>query len=442
MRIMLVSYLFPPYNTIGAVRVGKTAKYLRRLGHEVRVLTARDLPLQGNLRIEVPPTTIRATKWRNVNAPVEWAMGGRGQVAAKGYAVGGGSSWKSRLLRGLGRLYKTWLNVPDGQIGWYGQAVRAGSRWIKEWRPDVILASGAPFTSLLVARTLSKRHGVPFVAELRDLWTDNAQYGHPRWRRALESRLETWTLSQAAGLITVSEPLAQTLRAKYEKPVQVVLNGYDPEDLPSGARPPLREDGLDLIYTGMVYEGKQDPAPLFAALQAMGEEAKRVRVSFYGRYLESVREQARRYGVERQVEIEQQVSYEEALRLQARADLLLLLQWNDPEERGVYTGKLFEYIGAGRPILAVGYGDNVAGDLIRERGAGVVLDDPQEIASQLRRWLWVKARRGEIPAMREEAALGLTREAQARETAAFLQRVLGEEVTPHGGTAGSPERIG
>jgi glycosyltransferase involved in cell wall biosynthesis len=451
MRVLLISFWFPPYNTIGAVRAGKLAKYLTQLGHEVRVVTARDQPLQAVLAPELPEHLVTATRWINVNRPVELLLGGRKRVAAKGFAVGSGDggvkgrrglgAFLRRGLHKLGRLYKSLLHYPDAQVGWGPFARRAASKLIREWRPDVIYASAAPYTSLRVANALSKRHGIPWVAELRDLWVDNANVASPDWRRKREARLERQVLSSAKGLVTVSEPLAERLRAKYDRPVRVILNGYDPEDLPSEKVPPLSETGLHLLYTGMVYEGKQDPAPLLAALQLLGKRAEGIRVTFYGRYLDGVREQARRSQVDHLVEVCEPLPYREIVELQSRADALLLLMWNDPRERGVYTGKLFEYLGARRPILGVGLADNVAGELIRERGAGAVLQRPEEIADQLLSWKWVKEARGHIPPLPLSVGAGLTRQDQAGELADFLREVLGEEegdgcVQGGGGDAG------
>jgi hypothetical protein len=93
---------------------------------------------------------------------------------------------------------------------------------------------------------------VPWVGELRDLWTDNHYYTFPTWRRVLETWIERRTLRTAAGLVTVSEPLAQMLRLRYDMPVCVVLNGFDPADYPPVQR--LQPDRfLRIVYTGNVY---------------------------------------------------------------------------------------------------------------------------------------------------------------------------------------------
>lgn len=427
LRVLIVSYRFPPYNSIGAVRVGKTAKFLARFGHDVRVLTARDQPLDPSLEVEIAPGHVHATPWLNVNAPAELASGGRQRVREHGFARQG----RGAVIRRLGGLYRSVVNLPDGQVGWYPFAVRAGTRLLRGWRPDLIFASAMPFTSLLVARRLSRRFGVPWVAEMRDLW----DYGDPApgtaWRRPLEARLERRTLGSARALVTVSEPLAETLRGRYGKPVQVVLNGYDEEDRPAQVAPRDPRAPLEIVYTGMVYEGKRDPSPLFAAIRDLGERGRRVRVSFYGRYLDVVRGLAERHGVADRVALHGSVPYREALRIQAAADALLLLLWNDPRERGVFTGKFFEYLAARRPILAIGPDDNVAACTIRARGAGEVAGEAGEVRRVLEGWLDRLDRDGALPPLADAVAAGFTREEQARVLERFLASTLrGKEGAP------------
>lgn len=422
MRILIVSYFFPPFNTMGAVRVGKMAKFLYRMGHELKVISASNQPLQPTLPLEIPEDSVYYTRCLNVNAIPEILLGGRRRVAAEGFVPKGRSR---NLLRELGRLYKTVTNFPDGQIGWYPFAVQAALCLLATWKPDLIYASAMPYTSLLAARRLSKKFGIPWVAELRDLWVDHHFYQYPGWRKKIEDILEHRICQSAAGIVTVSEPLAEILRAKYQVPVRVILNGFDPEDYPETMVDRSNDQFLRIVYTGMIYEGKQDPSPLFAALKLLGPEAKKVRIEFYGRYLEPARLLAKRYGVEQQVVVHPTVPYRESMARQKAADVLLLLLWNDPRGKGLFSGKLFEYLGAGRPVLAIGPDDNVAAALIRERLAGVVAGEPEEIASVLRRWIAIREH-GPIPPIDTSMVRDFTREEQARRLMEFLHEVIKE----------------
>ena len=430
MRILFVSFAFPPSNTIGCVRVGKTAKYLVQFGHDVRVISAVDQHLATTtLPVEIAADRITYTRWLMPPWPVRRAFG-RTPEPASAPGNGGGEPGKRpellllrRAARAGMKLIRT-LYFPDMDIGWLPFALTAARRVLTGWKPDVILASASPVTSLIAAHRISRRHHVPWVGDLRDLWTDNHCYEYPVWRRRIEERLERRVLSSAAGLVTVSEPLAETLRAKFGRPTTVILNGFDPSDYPCSLAALPRSDGLRIVYTGTIRPGRQTPAPLFEALRRLGPVADKVRVAFYGAPGAFVHEAASRYGVADLVEINAVVSHREVLRRQSEADVLLHLLWTDPEQPGVYNAKLFEYLGARRPILGVGYIGNVAAELIRARCAGVTLDDPVRILTQLEQWIRQKEETGRIPDLDAAATAGLSREEQTKVLEGFLEQVL------------------
>ncbi len=423
MRILIVSYAFPPYNGIGAVRLGKMAKYLIELGHDIRVLTAADQPVPATLPLEIPAEAVSSTPRIDLHKPAERAVRTFAGNTPKG-DVPRGKAWQF-LRKRVWSVYRNVLCFPDTEAGWFPYGYRAGSRLIRSWRPDVIYASGMPFTSLVVGHALARRHRVPWVGELRDLWTDNPYATYPPIRRQAEARLERRVLGSAAGLVTISEPLADVLRTKYDAPVKVVLNGFDAEDFPPAAAAPAGQL-LRIVYTGMIYEGRRDPSALFEALGRLGPLAEHVRVEFYGPYLHVVEELASKFGVRRLVTVNASVPYSDALRLQSEADVLLLLLWNDPREQGTYTGKLFEYLGARRPILGLGKPDGVAGELITSRDVGVVVNTPEAVELQLRAWIRAKMQDGGIASPRADAVHGLSRREQAAKLEAFLREVVGQ----------------
>lgn len=427
MRVLIVSFAFPPFNSIGGVRVSKTVKYLMEFGHDVRVITSRDQPFPETLPLEIPEERIIYSRWltvrkmRGAKAPASTAAA---PPAQNGHARSRAGRVKASVIGRLGDWYKVVADFPDSNIGWLPFAVSEASKLFESWRPELILASSPPPTSLLVAYRLHRKFGIPWVAELRDLWMDHPYHRPPAWRKALEERLERRVLSSAAGIVTVSRPMAENLKGKYKKDVAVVLNGFDPEDYPPPSNERAEASRLRILYTGMIYPGKRDPSPLFEALSRMGSMSEHVRVLFYGSFLETARELAERYGVHHLVEVHGPVPYRDSLRMQREADILLLLLWSNPKEEGVYTGKLFEYLGARRPVLSVGGTETVAAALIRERRAGATLSDPARIAAQLETWIKEKSERGAIAPLPDEAVAGLSREEQTRVLEDYLQNAL------------------
>lgn len=415
MKILIVSYFFPPYNVIGAVRVGKLAEYWSERGHDVRVIAANNQPLAKTLKTKLPSDKIIYTNWINVNKLPELVLGGRKKVMSHGF------SSKSSILGKLGLLYKTCFNLPDGQIGWYPYATSSAKSLIASgWQPDLIYASAHPLTSLIIANKISKFSKAPWVAELRDLWTDNHNYHFPKWRKRIETKLESKILSTASAAITVSDPLASTLRAQLAIPVATILNGFDKSDIESDIAPITPNKTLNIVYTGMVYSGKQDIEIFFKALKLLNKPDS-ISVNFYGRYLSEVKSLSTKYDLENVVKVNEPVPYLESIKIQKNADILLFLLWNDIKEKGVFTGKLFEYFGALRPILAIGNQYNVAAELILERKAGIVSINPEEIAQQLEAWINLKTAQNETLSLPATTNLGLSRSEQFERLDTFLK---------------------
>jgi glycosyltransferase involved in cell wall biosynthesis len=406
-RLLLVTFHFPPRNAIAALRTGKFARYLIAQGWDVRVIAA-DAPTPETL----PPEIADA---RVLRAPVRATQGARAAVAAR-----------SGLRRRLGALRAALLDLPDDRRSWRRAALARADGFLGAWRPDVVYASAPPASALLVARDLARRHGVPWIAEFRDLWTGNPYYGFPAWRRRLETLWERHVVGDAAALVTVSATWRDALRAAYGKPVALAMNGFAPEDMPpdlparTDARGPMR-----ILHTGTIYPGYRDPAPLFAAVAALGEDRDAVEIVFAGAGLAPVAACAAAAGIADRVRMLPPVAHRDALRLQSRADILLHLQWNDPREAGTISGKLFEYLGARRPVLGLGYDRGEVAGILAARDRGVVLNDPGAIAAQLRDWIARKRADG-IQPLAAEAAAGLTRDAQfaraARLAAATVAR--------------------
>lgn len=421
MRILIISHAFPPYNSIGAVRVGKTAKYLDEMGHDVRVITTRQSG-PNDLAIEIALDKIVYTPRIDINYPKELLRAKKQNILSIDTPVR--RIEKSNFVDSLWKAYRVLINIPDEAVGWIPYALRAASVLVRVWKPDLIFASAMPFTSLIIAKRISKRCGIPWVGELRDLWVDHHNYSYPGARRWLDNYLESKVLSSASALVTVSEPLAAVLRLKYNKPIAVILNGFDFSDY-SVPEITGSDKTLRIVYTGSIYKGKMDPSPLFSALQLLGSYTEKVKVEFYGfgRYFFIISQIAEQFGVSHLISVKARLPYTEALLQQKKADVLLLLLWTDLNEQGVYTGKLFEYIGARRPILAIGGINNVAASLITERKAGIVLNDPAQIAEQLKVWIHEKELEG-IASTGEQALAGLSRREQTCKLVEFLQSIL------------------
>lgn len=451
LRLLIVAYHFPPSGVVGARRPGALASLAVEQGWDVRVLT-------GTADADGTPA-VGVGDWRIIRPrPARRSSATPATPTASSPGTGAGR-WPRRLARtavsdlAVGRsvrhLAREALLVPDRQVGWIVPAVRRLLAVRDGWRPDVIVASGPPFSGFLVARALAGRLAVPWVADYRDLWTVGNEYwgyGQSRPRRAIDRRLERWLLRSARSCVTISEPLAKTLRLTFGTETHVVMNGIDPRpvggDTPAPAVPPsplwspAPASLLTLAHTGVIYPGKRDPGPLLAALGLLGEDRERVRVVLTGAETRVAREAVEQSGTADVVTVTGQVPVAESWRVQAEADVNVLLMWNDPRDAGTVPGKLFDYLVARRPILMIGHPDGVAAEIIRSRSAGVVLAEPRDIAGQLRSWLAAKDRYGTIPALPDSVLDGLSRRDQLERFLTLLT-----DIARRGRVGGSGGRV-
>lgn len=418
-RILLISYWFPPSNVIGAVRAGKFARYMREVGHDVRVIAGPAQPPLG-LALEIPETLVSRPKLPPAGTPVRTGM--RATLRARADALGLTSGRTGKVLRE--HLYAA-IERPDKHAGWIEPALGLGRSLLRGWRPELIVASAPPYSGLLVAARLAAESRIPWVAEMRDPWSGNVYNDRPVWREWIDRRVERRVLGSAAALVAVSPIVGRELQSRYKHPVATVLNGFAPEDLaPRPARVP--GSGLDIVYTGTIYQGHRDPSALFAAIALLPADLRRdIHVSFYGPSESQVWALAAPHGVREQVRVMAPVDHRTSLERQAEADVLLLLQRNDPSDEGNLPAKFFEYLGALRPILLLGYENGVLADMIRERNAGLVANDPAVIAAQLEAWVG-QSRAGGVPPLDENSRVGLSRAEQFGAYEAFLRERLAE----------------
>ena len=319
------------------------------------------------------------------------------------------------------------ITYPDPMRGWYKHAIQAGDRLLQGEQIDAILSSSYPITCHLIAKTLAEKYPIPWVADLRDLWTQNSYSNHCALRRFAEKRLELQTLGKANALVTVSEPLAGDLsRLHAHKPVYVITNGFDPED--ASFAPPELTDKFTITYTGALYGGKRDPSMLFEALKNLISDGvidpERVEVRFFGSQDPWLFDEIKGAGLEGVVNVFGFVPRDQALQRQRESQLLLLLLWNNPQEKGVYTGKVFEYLAAGRPIITLGGPEeSVVKDLLNETRAGHYATSLEDLEVALSKYYSEYVRTGAIPRTKESAIMKYSHLEMAKKFADLLDKV-------------------
>ena len=415
--------------------MGKLSRFLLAQGHQVQVLTTAAVAADQSLKHEIPETFVRRTDWIDIDKVIhpftarrvrrmpgsDNADDGRNPASGRRSRLAAGSA---AFRRHVAAVYNGLLFVPDRYAGWIPWVAREGRKIVERCPPDLIYASGPPFSGFVGARLLSRRTGIPWVAEFRDPWADEPYYRPPGWRAAIDRWLEARTLASASALVTISKPWAQHYRDKFCKPVHVAMNGFDPVDFPlDRPRRPRPDRRLRILHAGTIYPERRDPTPLFRALAGSGLTPEDVVVSFYGSGAEFVRQCAVRCGALDFVETFPAVAYSDGLALQRDADVLLLLQWNDPKEVGNIPAKLFEYLASRRPVLGIGYEAGVVAALLQDRQVGVFSADLEVISQAVQDWYRQK-QAGGIPDLPPSVRDGLTRDEQYAGLAEFLDDTM------------------
>ena len=210
------------------------------------------------------------------------------------------------------------LTFPDSTKGWIPFAMQGLEEIRKSTSVDAIVTTSPPVSAHLVGRKAKEMFGCPWIADLRDLWSQNLAQGNDLFRM-LERPVERRTLRDADALVSVSEPWADRLRECYpDKSVFSITNGFDADDFRPRVEPLASK--FTITYTGRLYEGKRDPTPLFEAIQELIRDGvmdrEDIRVRFYGSIEPWLPALVNTFGLEDVIEVAGTVSREEALRLQ------------------------------------------------------------------------------------------------------------------------------
>ena len=299
-----------------------------------------------------------------------------------------GVTSKKSFLDSLLTFAGTIINYPDSEKGWKPFAVKAGSELLQNEDIDAIISSSSPVTSHLIAKELKIKHRIPWVADFRDPWSQNHYYPYGCLRKLFDKRLELKTLSVANALVTVSKPWAKQLSILHKgKVTYTITNGFDPEEL-SEKEADLTSN-FTITYTGRIYTGKQEPSKLFVVLRDLISDGTMdpndVEVRFYGPENELLAKEIEIYGLPDIAKQCGMVTRETSFEKQRESQLLLLLNWEDKQEKGVYPGKVFEYLAARRPILATGgFSNDVVERLLDETKAGTYCKTAENIKGILK----------------------------------------------------------
>lgn len=393
----MVSYAWPPAGGPGVQRVLKFVKYLPEHGFRPVVLTVEDgtFPaLDPTLERDVPPDTRVVRTF--AAEPTALYKRFVGMKAGEPIPVAVLAEPASSPRKKVANFVRLNAFVPDAKIGWLPWAVAEGSRLVRSERPDLVFSTAPPPTVHLVAGALARLHGLPWVADFRDPWTDIHYYeGHARlWpARALDHRLERAVFHAADRLTFVSRLDSEhyaSLHGTGDKQL-FIPNGYDEADfqaIPAAQPDPGRFVLMHLGSVGL----ERNPRALFAAIADLLRRGvvsdATFRLTFVGKLEPTVVESIRASGIEPLVQLVPYVPHHEAVAMGQRAHALLLLVTQSSGSDRILPGKTFEYLRHGRPVLALGPPRGEVARVLEETRGGAVLDygDEAGITRALEGW--------------------------------------------------------
>ena len=381
-RVLAILHQFPPDRAVGAQSSAQICRYLPMFSWDVTVLTVREDYFgaadqdQGNgfsgtvIRTGVIPHPFELYRW--LKAARARKPGPQVQALSHG-------SQKGRSFR---RSIRSLLEVPDPYTGWIPPAVWNGLAAMRKERIDAIFSSGPWWTNHLVALVLAQMTGVPWVAHFRDSWAQGY------WVKSvtplsirIEKALERAVVKRAQAVVCVTEMQTEMLRGANRdvsgNKFTTIPNGYDDAEWVHAPRGRHRNEKFVITYAGNLYHGRS-PYPLFRALRSLidGGRIQRddIRVELLGMCDRAegskVIEVAETFGVASCVSLPGLLVKSEAIQRMQKSDLLLLLV---DEQNYSIPAKTYEYLRAGRPILALTTGGAVV-DLLRETGGAWIVD--------------------------------------------------------------------
>jgi glycosyltransferase involved in cell wall biosynthesis len=391
-KLLLISYFFPPHGGGGVLRAAETVRLLAERGWEITVIAG---PEDGwwvcdeSLSAKIPDS-VQVIRPRPSGLSALFGVFRRG---GSGQRNEGGVRWLKRLA--------AWLPIVDAYGGWARSVVR--SALDAGIRPDWILSSSPPESSHMAAMKLAGRLGARWAADFRDPWTVGIYRRTPTWlhRRWHESR-ERKVIEQAELVIATTEETAKDFRSRYpmqpRDKVKNLPNGFDPSEFSGEATVRKHKLPLRLIHAGNLTLDR-DISSLLEAIVRVNRDGVLCRLELAGQVAPAIEQQVRALGLERAVTMCGYISRPELLAKLATAHAGLLVEAFRPGAELVVPGKLYDYLGASLPVVAL-VPDGAAANLIRQTGSGIVATEPDPMRLEnLLRQLIENLRRG-APALR------------------------------------------
>lgn len=431
--MLIITYYWPPAGGSGVQRWVKMVKYLRQFGWEPIVFTVEngEYPaIDSSLEKDIP-SDIQVIK-RPVFEVYDLYRKLTGRKSSERTQIGviehaRHGSWKERLALWI----RSNFFIPDARMFWIRPSVRYLIEYLRDNPVDALISSAPPYSAHLIASGLKRRLGLKWIADFRDPWTRIFYFRHlslTRMAKKRHEKLERSVLATADKVVVVGNAMKIQFEGILKRSYNVIYNGFDEADYYRGVG---SEKGPSDVFT-ITYVGSftptQNPENLWRALQGLYAEnmisPTDFRLQLIGKIHPAIMESIEKYGIKDLTDIIDYMPHNELVPFQCNASVLLLCI-NDVEDSGIIiTGKFFEYLAAGRPVLCITPGFSEVREIIEDLQVGACFsyDEIQELKDRIR--MWIKDQKEDKLQVRDNDISRFARREQAGQFAGLLDELV------------------
>ena len=378
-KALIITYYWPPSGGAGVQRWLKFVKYLREFGWEPVIYTPLepDFPIKDyTLAADIPDDVelIRKPIWEPYSF-YKKIVGGDSTPKIDSGTLNNPKS--PGIISQLFVWIRGNLFIPDARKFWIKPSIRFLLKYLREHHVNVIISTGPPHSMHLIALKLKEQLHIPWLADFRDPWTDIDYYKEMKISNYADKKhkeLEMKTITTCDAMVVVSPEMKINYEMMGGKNVQLITNGFDPDDL--GSDQAIMDTRFSISHIGAL-PPSFNLKGLWQVLSELRETLpgfeKNLVIRLVGKVDDSVIDDLSAKNLEKLVELPGYVTHDKAANfMKQSAVLLLVINQNSPNARGILTGKFFEYLAARRPILAIGPTDGSLAGILEESGAGKI----------------------------------------------------------------------
>jgi len=382
-KVLIITYYWPPSGGGGVQRWLKFVKYLRLFNWEPIVFAPSnpEMPSVDLSLLQEIPSGVRVIK-NKIWEPYSFykRFTGRDQKEKIQTAFLSEKKSKFHLLEDLAVWIRGNFFIPDARRFWIRPSVKQLSQFLTQYPVDAMVTTGPPHSTHLIGMRLSKKLGIPWLADFRDPWTNIDFYRDLKLgKRAdrLHHLLERQVLETAHAVTVVSPGMKKEFSSIVSRSYDVIPNGFDEEDLRLESIPKPDTSHFTLAHIGSLTKTR-NAENLWKVLKDLTENnaefARKLELRNVGKIDIHAVESLHKYGLEKYLHRVDYMPHNKVIAEQHKASVLLLLVNNTPNARLILTGKLFEYLASGRPIICIGPPDGDAAEIVRQTQCGTVFD--------------------------------------------------------------------